>query len=159
AVARSRERLETAGVDWRSAAIEARYARAAAIAMAVTAETMIPGETFSDKLDRILTHRVYGLLIFIGIMAVVFQTIFTFAQWPMHGLEAAVSMGARWAGTWLPQGELNDLLTKGVIAGVGAVVVFLPQICLLFLFISILEDSGYMARAAFLMDRLMSRVG
>jgi hypothetical protein len=73
--------------------------------------------------------------------------------------EAAVDALAQWVGSSMPPGDLNDLITRGAIAGVGSVVIFLPQICLLFLFIGLLEDTGYMSRAAFLMDRLMSRVG
>jgi ferrous iron transport protein B len=125
----------------------------------VTTETLEVRETFSDKLDRVLTHRVWGLVIFVGIMALLFQSIFTFAKLPMDLLVAVIDGFGSWVGDSIPPGDLNDLLVNGVIAGVGAVVVFLPQILLLFLFIAILEDTGYMARAAFLMDRLMSKVG
>ncbi|MBX3734403.1 MAG: ferrous iron transport protein B [Verrucomicrobiae bacterium] len=159
AVAGARSRLEAAGVDWRSAAIEARYARVFAIASHVTTETPPDGENASDRLDRILTHRIWGLLIFVGLMALMFQSIFSFAQWPMDLLDAGVDWLAGSVSARLGPGALQDLLANGVIKGVGAVLVFLPQICLLFLFIAILEDTGYMARAAFLMDRLMSRVG
>jgi len=88
-----------------------------------------------------------------------FQSIFTFAKVPMEGLQAIVDWSGGTAGKLLPPGDLNDLLVNGAIAGAGAVAVFLPQILLLFLFIGFLEDTGYMARAAFLMDRLMSKVG
>jgi len=158
-VAAARSRLEAAGVDWRSAAIEARYARVFAIQQHVTSETSMDRETISDRMDKVLTHRVWGLLIFVGVMALMFQSIFWLAKYPMDGIKAAVDWIAAEAAGSLPPGDLNDLLSRGVIAGVGAVVVFLPQICLLFLFISLLEDTGYMSRAAFLMDRLMSRVG
>lgn len=84
AVTGARRRLEQGGVDWRSAAIEARYERVAAIQQAVTTETAGPGETVSDKLDRVLTHKVWGLLIFVGIMTLMFQGIFNLAQYPMH---------------------------------------------------------------------------
>lgn len=159
AVAAARQRLEAAGVDWRSAAIEARYARVFAITQHVVNETAPPGETFSDRLDRILTHRVWGLLIFVGIMALMFQSIFTFASIPMDALDQGVTWLADRVSGALGPGDLQDLLANGIIKGVGAVLVFLPQICLLFLFIALLEDTGYMSRAAFLMDRLMSRVG
>jgi len=159
AVAAARVRLDERKVDWRSAAIEARYVRIAEIQQVVTTETFSERETLSDKLDCVLTHKFWGLLIFVAIMTLMFQSIFTVAQAPMNWLERAID----WAGGWVSQqisaGPLNDLLGKGVIKGVGAVVVFLPQICLLFLFIGLLEDTGYMARAAFLMDRLMSKVG
>lgn len=159
AVTEARQRLEAQQVDWRSAAIEARYARVFAIAQHVTLETAPMGETASDRLDRVLTHRIWGLLIFVGIMALMFQTIFSFARIPMDALQAVVDRTAGLAAELLGPGDFQSLLTDGVIKGVGAVVVFLPQICLLFLFIALLEDTGYMARAAFLMDRLMSRVG
>ena len=155
----ARQRLEAAGVDWRSAAIEARYARLFAIEQHVTRETGPPGELLSDRIDRVVTHRVWGLLIFVAVMALMFQSIFWLAQYPMDGIEAAVDALAQWVGSSMPPGDLNDLITRGAISGVGSVVIFLPQICLLFLFIGLLEDTGYMSRAAFLMDRLMSRVG
>jgi len=159
AVHAARQRLESEGTDWRSAAIEARYARAAAIQMAVTTETAPPGETWSDRVDRFVTHRFFGPLIFAAILLTLFISIFWIAEWPKGWIESAVEALAGAVSASLPPGDLNELLSKGVITGVGSVVVFLPQICLLFLFISLLEDSGYMARAAFLMDRLMSRVG
>jgi ferrous iron transport protein B len=159
AVAEARLRLEAQSIDWRSAAIEARYARISAIEQAVVIETQPDTETFSDKLDQILTHRVYGVLIFIGMMLLLFQSIFTFAKIPMDWMTTGVDFVGKAVGKAIPPGDLNALLVDGVISGVGAVVVFLPQILLLFLFIAILEDSGYMARAAFLMDRLMSKVG
>jgi ferrous iron transport protein B len=158
-VVEARKRLEELELDWRSVAIERRYARVSEIHDAVTIEESGDAERFSDRLDRVVTHRWWGPLIFLGMMGLIFQSIFTFAQWPMELLE----MGAAWLGSVisavLAPGELRSLLVDGVVAGVGAVVVFLPQILLLFLFIGILEDSGYMARAAFLMDRLMSKVG
>jgi len=159
AVAAARKRLDAQSVDWRGAPIEWRYARVAEIQQAVTTELAPPGETLSDKLDRTLTHKVWGTLIFIAIMATMFLSIFLFAKIPMDALQAVVDwLGAR-VGQMIPPGDLNSLLVNGVIAGVGAVVVFLPQILILFFFIGLLEDTGYMARAAFLMDRLMSKVG
>jgi ferrous iron transport protein B len=159
AVAAARSRLDAAGVDWRGATIEGRYLGVAAIQRAVTTESASPGENLSDKLDRTLTHKVWGTLIFLAIMALMFQSIFTFARIPMDALQSGVGWLGGVVGHLLPPGDLNSLLVDGVIAGVGAVVVFLPQILLLFLFIGFLEDTGYMARAAFLMDRLMSKVG
>jgi len=159
AVVAARKRLETHGIDWRGAPIEWRYARIAEIQQAVTAELAPPGETFSDKLDRVLTHKIWGTLIFIGIMTLMFQSIFTFAHLPMDALQAMVDWLGGAIGKLIPPGDLNSLLVNGVVAGVGAVIVFLPQILLLFLFIGFLEDTGYMARAAFLVDRLMSKIG
>ncbi len=159
AVAAARQRLEAAGVDWRSAAIETRYTAVARIAAAVTTELQPPGETWSDRADRIITHRLWGTLIFLGMMVLLFQSIFVFAQMPMNALQYGVDWLGGVVSRVIPPGDLNSLLVNGVIAGVGAVVVFLPQILLLFLFIGLLEDTGYMARAAFLMDRVMSKVG
>ncbi|MBI5799922.1 MAG: ferrous iron transport protein B [Verrucomicrobia bacterium] len=159
AVTAARQRLEAAGVDWRTATIEARYARIAEIIAASVTEEVMTHETMSDRLDRVFTHRFWGITIFVGLMWLLFQSIFTFAKVPMDFLSSTVDGFGGWVGGLMPPGDLNDLLVNGVIKGVGAVVIFLPQILLLFLFISLLEDTGYMARAAFLMDRLMSRVG
>jgi ferrous iron transport protein B len=159
AVAAARKRLESHNIDWRSAPIEWRYARIAEIQADVTTETKPEGETLSDKLDRVLTDKVWGTVIFIAVMLLMFQSIFTLAKIPMDGIQAGVDWLGASVGGLLPQGDLNSLLVDGIIAGVGAVIVFLPQILLLFLFIGFLEDTGYMARAAFLMDRLMSKVG
>src|SRR5688572_17077493 len=92
-------------------------------------------------------------------MAMMFQGIFTFATIPMDWIDAGVGQLGQKVAANMPEGDLRSLIVDGIIAGVGAVIVFLPQICLLFLFIGLLEDTGYMARAAFLMDRLMSKVG
>jgi ferrous iron transport protein B len=155
----ARERLEKSGVDWASVTIEGRYARVGEIARAALEDRGAEGEPFSDKLDRVLTHKFWGLLIFVVIMAVMFQSIFTFARIPMDWIDAGVSWLGDRVSNGMPPGDLRSLIVDGVIKGVGAVLVFLPQICLLFLFIGFLEDTGYMARAAFLMDRLMSKVG
>lgn len=158
-VGEARKRLESAGVDWAGVAIEARYAWVAEIQERVLRSGMGLEETVSDRLDQVLTHRVWGPVIFLLLMLLMFQAIFTFAEVPMGWMESGVGWLGGWLTTWLPAGDLRDLLVDGVVGGVGAVVVFLPQILLLFLFISLLEDTGYMARAAFLMDRVMSRVG
>lgn len=155
----ARRRLDALGADWRGGSIEARYACIASIHQAVTTELSAQGETFSDRLDRVLTHKIWGTFIFVVIMLLMFQSIFTFARLPMDALQSGVDWLGNAVGNLIPPGDLNSLLVNGVIAGVGAVVVFLPQILLLFLFIGFLEDTGYMARAAFLMDRLMSKVG
>ncbi len=159
AVTAARTRIESARVDWRSAAIEARYARLGEITRATVTETHVVHETLSDRLDLVFTHKFWGLAIFVALMALMFQTIFTFAEWPMTWLVEGVGWVGRFVSERMPEGDLRSLLVDGVIAGVGSVVVFLPQICLLFFFIGLLEDTGYMSRAAFLMDRLMSRVG
>ncbi|MGC2235078.1 MAG: ferrous iron transport protein B [Pyrinomonadaceae bacterium] len=113
----------------------------------------------SEKIDRILTHKFFGLVILIAILLLVFQTIFSWASLPMDLLEKGFGALGDFAHAAMPEGILTDLIVDGIIAGVGGVLVFLPQILLLFLFISLLEDTGYMSRAAFLLDKLMSRVG
>jgi ferrous iron transport protein B len=113
----------------------------------------------SEKIDRVLTHKIFGLLILIGVLLFVFQTIFSWASLPMDLLDQGFGAIGDFVRAEMPPGILTDLVVDGIIAGVGGVLVFLPQILLLFLFISLLEDTGYMARAAFLMDKLMSRVG
>lgn len=113
----------------------------------------------SDKIDRVLTHKFFGLVILVAVLLLIFQTIFTWATVPMDLLDSGFGSLGDIVRSAMPTGVLTDLVVDGIIAGVGGVLVFLPQILLLFLFISLLEDSGYMARAAFLMDRLMSRVG
>jgi ferrous iron transport protein B len=158
-ILKARQRLEAGGIDWRSIGIEARYDRVTRIYAATTTEVSVVQETFSDRLDKVLTHKFWGMLIFVSVMAVMFQSIFTYAKGPMDLLTEGVDWLGGQISNLIPPGDLNSLIVKGIIHGVGAVIVFLPQICLLFLFISLLEDTGYMARAAFLMDRLMSKVG
>lgn len=115
--------------------------------------------TRSDRLDRVLTHPLWGSLSFAVIMAFVFQSIFSWAVPLMDGIDALFGAVGGWASGYLPEGALQSMIVDGVIAGVGGVVIFLPQICILFLFIAILEDCGYMARAALLMDRLLTPCG
>ena len=155
----ARARLAEAAPDWEASLIESRYARIGQIYRKAVTEETEPHETVSDKLDRVLTHKFWGLFIFLCLMGLIFQSIFSFAPIPMDALQGGVSALGETVRKGLPPGPLNSLLVDGVIAGVGAVIVFLPQICLLFLFIGLLEDTGYMARAAFLMDRLMTKVG
>ena len=114
---------------------------------------------FSESIDKALTHKFFGLIILVGVLLLVFQTIFSWATLPMDLLDKGFGALGDFAQANLPAGILTDLLVDGIIAGVGGVMVFLPQILLLFFFISVLEDTGYMARAAFLLDKLMSRVG
>ena len=158
-VAAARRRLEAAGVDWQGTAIGCRYARLAEIQSAVSTQKPMEHLPVSDRIDRVVTHRVWGVVIFLAIMALMFQSIFTVAGYPAGWIDAGMGAAGGWITGHMAPGALRSLLVDGVIAGVGAVVVFLPQILLLFLFIGLLEDTGYMARAAFLMDRLMGKVG
>lgn len=118
-----------------------------------------PAVNLSDRLDQVLTHRLWGTIIFFVVMTVVFQSIYSWAGPFMGIIEGAIGAAGAFAGSVLPEGALRSLVVDGVIAGVGAVVIFVPQIAILFLFIAILEDCGYMPRAAFLMDRLLSFCG
>lgn len=110
-------------------------------------------------LDRVLTHPVAGLAAFAFVMAALFVTLFSLAEIPMDAIETAVAALGDAVAARLPAGDLSSFVVDGVIGGVGGVLVFLPQICLLFFLLSLLEDSGYLARAAFVMDRLMGKVG
>jgi len=116
-------------------------------------------QTFSDRLDAWLLHPVFGWIAFLGVMFLVFWAIFSFASIPMGWIEALQGVVTTMVENLMPEGDLRSLLTDGIIAGVGGVIIFLPQIILLFLFIGLLESSGYMSRAAFLMDGFMSRAG
>ncbi|GMV95980.1 MAG: ferrous iron transport protein B [Phycisphaerae bacterium] len=113
----------------------------------------------TDRLDRIFTHKIAGLACFAGMMALLFYSIFVLAGPLMNLIAAGVDAIRELVNARLDDGPLRGLLSDGIIAGVGNVIAFFPQICILFLFIALLEDTGYMARAAFLMDRVMSRVG
>ncbi len=110
-------------------------------------------------LDQIITNRWLGFPIFIFLLYVMFQTTFSLGQYPMDWIEAGFGWLGDWISTTLPDGPVKDMLVDGVIGGVGAVIVFLPQILILYAFISFMEDSGYMARAAFIMDKLMHKMG
>jgi ferrous iron transport protein B len=115
--------------------------------------------TSSDRIDSVLTHKFWGTLVFAATMAVLFSSIFILAVPLMDLIDGAVGSLAGFVESLMPEGALRSLVVDGIIGGVGAVVIFLPQILILFLFIAVLEDCGYMARAAFLMDRLMAGVG
>ena len=116
-------------------------------------------QTFSDRIDHVLTHRVWGLVIFAAIMFLVFQSISTGASGMMDAIESLQAWIVDWVHVWLGPGTLRSLIDDGIIAGVGSVLIFLPQILILFFFIGLLEDCGYMARAAFVMDKLMTKLG
>jgi ferrous iron transport protein B len=172
------KRLADAGIDPMQADIEAHYQwidTVAAGSLVPACERLIgdgitgksgvldyetPKElTLTDRVDAILVHKFWGLLIFALIMGSLFVTIFWLAQPIMDAMQKGILFVGHWATHALPDGPLKSLLNDGVIGGVGTVVSFVPQIALLFMFLAILEDSGYLARAAFLMDKLLARVG
>src|ERR1700761_3535486 len=127
------------------------------IAAAVTQPAKPDNAT--TRIDAVVLHPVAGLLVLLVVLFVMFQAVFTWAQYPMDLLSSGFDALGQWVHDWLPAGLLQSFLQNGVISGVGSVIVFLPQILILFLFILLLEDFGYMARAAFLMDRIMGGAG
>lgn len=113
----------------------------------------------TQKIDRLLTHPVFGYVFFLLLLLIMFQAVFTLAQYPMDWIEQAFVLLGEWLRNVLPQSGWSDLLVDGVLAGVSGVAVFIPQIAFLFAFIALLEDTGYMARVSFIMDKLMRRFG
>jgi ferrous iron transport protein B len=112
-----------------------------------------------SKLDKILTHKIGGYIIFLGILFLIFQSVFEWSSVPMDFIDESFASLSTWISEHLPAGKLNDLVAQGIIPGIGGVVIFIPQIAFLFLFISLLEESGYMSRVVFLMDKTMRRFG
>lgn len=113
----------------------------------------------TKKIDNILLHKIYGYAIFLSILFLIFQAIFSWSSYPMELIENGFLIFGNQLSTLLPQGILNDLIVDGVLAGLGGIVIFVPQIAMLFAFITILEDTGYMARVSFLMDRILRQFG
>ncbi|HEY5826583.1 MAG TPA: ferrous iron transport protein B, partial [Cyclobacteriaceae bacterium] len=113
----------------------------------------------TQRIDHIVTHKVWGYLIFFGLLFLIFQSIFAWAQIPMDFIDLTFAQLADWLHQKLPEGPLFNLITQGIIPGIGGIVIFIPQIAILFAFIAILEESGYMARVVFLMDKVMRKVG
>lgn len=158
-LARARAALERADVNPLSLEAELRYGWIGQVVERTVTRPRHEERTASDRVDTVLLHRVWGVVIFVALMAVVFQAIFSWAA-PLQGvIESGIGLLARGVEALLPAGDLRSLLVNGVLGGAGSVLAFVPQIAILFLFIGFLEDSGYMARAAFVMDRLMRRVG
>jgi len=118
-----------------------------------------PGFSRSQRIDRILTHKYIGLPIFLGFLWLMFHATFTLGNYPMGWIESGVEVLSQFLNSNLPEGMLRDLLVDGVVGGVGGVIVFLPNILILFFFISLMEDTGYMARTAFIMDKVMHLFG
>jgi ferrous iron transport protein B len=114
---------------------------------------------FRSRLDRVLTHKVWGYVIFFGILMLIFQVIFDWSSYPMDFIDASFASLSEWVKNTLPPGDFTNLLAEGIISGLGGIIIFIPQIAFLFLFIAILEESGYMSRVVFLMDRIMRRFG
>lgn len=112
-----------------------------------------------SRLDRILIHKVWGYVIFFGILLLMFQAIFDWSSYPMDFIDSTFASLSEWTKNTMPSGDFTNLIAEGIIPGLGGIIIFIPQIAFLFLFISILEESGYMSRVVFLMDRVMRRFG
>jgi len=147
------------GAKWKAGDPAARRAFGLTVSQLAARRSSIHSSRLSDRLDLFLLHPIFGWFFFIGIMFALFWSIFSFASIPMGWIESLQDFLIGSVQGIMSEGDLRDLITQGVIGGVGAVVIFLPQILLLFFFIGLLESSGYMARAAFLMDGFMARVG
>ena len=158
-VEKTRGQLDEMQVPWRMLETILRYDQIDELYSKVVREERNAGASLSVRLDRVFTHRVAGPVIVLAVFALVFQSIFSWAETPMNAIEDGVGALGALVYQLLPEGLLRNLLVDGVIAGVGAVLVFLPQILFLFFFLALLEDTGYMARVAFLMDRFMKSMG
>lgn len=159
-VEESRRQLEkTWGEDAAVLVAERRYGFLGGTVREVQREDLNRRVVLSEQVDKVLTHQLFGFPIFLFFIWLLFQMTFTLGELPMNWIETGVASSKDAVQTWLPEGWGRDLLASGVIGGVGAVLVFLPQIMLLFLGISFLDDTGYMARVAFIMDRIMHALG
>jgi len=158
--AEARVKEETA-VDSETAIMDAKYGFINGALAEAGFQRGIEQDTYRTThfIDNILSNKYLGFPIFFLILFVMFQTTFALGQYPMDWIEAGVGWLGEWIGSALPEGPVRSMLVDGVIGGVGAVIVFLPQILILYFFISLMEDSGYMARAAFIMDKLMHKMG
>ncbi|MFC3198398.1 ferrous iron transport protein B [Parapedobacter deserti] len=116
-------------------------------------------EHFTERLDRLLVHPLWGYAIFFALLLLIFQAIYTWSGPFMDGIDNGFAWLASRAGEWLPAGPINGLITDGIIAGIGGIVIFIPQIAILFIFISLMEESGYMSRVVYLMDRWLKPFG
>ncbi len=154
-----RRRLDATEPGWRSDEVEGLYETIERVRSRAVIAPGAPRDPARERIDRVLTHRVWGPAIFVLLMGAVFQSVFAWAQPAMDAIDWLVGRFGGWVEGLMSAGPLRSLVVDGVIAGVGTTITFVPQIAILFLFLSILEDSGYMARAAFIMDRLMGKVG
>ena len=159
-VAAARVQEET-GSDSETAIMDAKYGFINGALKEAGYVTGTKEDTYrtTHRIDHILSHKVWGFPVFFAILFIMFQTTFMLGQYPMDWIDAGVEWLGEWIGTTMEDGPLRSMLVDGVIGGVGSVIVFLPQILILYCFISIMEDSGYMARAAFIMDKLMHKMG
>lgn len=158
-VARVRSHAERGGRNLDLEVISHRYSRIDRILETAQRQPRDPARSWTHRIDSVLTHRLWGALAFVAVMFVVFQALFSWAEPAIALIEDGVALLQDGVRATMPSGPLVDLLIDGIIAGVGNVVVFVPQIALLFFFIGLLEDLGYLARVAFVIDRLMGSIG
>jgi ferrous iron transport protein B len=154
-----RRRLDETYPEWRTEEPAGLYEAIEDVMRRVVRRSGEVQERRRERIDRILTHRVLGPVFFVLVMGAIFQSVFEWAAPAMDLIDAGISRLGAFIGALLPEGPLRSLIVDGIIAGVGATVIFVPQIAVLFLFLSVMEATGYMARAAFIMDRIMGRVG
>jgi ferrous iron transport protein B len=158
-LAGARDALRALGLKPEAVEADARYGWIGGVLERTLTRRERTTENWSHRIDAVALHRTAGPLIFLVVMALVFQSVFTWATPLQDAIESVILAIGQRVGALLPAGDLQSLVVDGVFAGMGSVLVFLPQIAFLFAFIGLLEQSGYMARAAFLMDRVMRRVG
>ncbi len=154
-----RREMEAAEPGWEDRLVSDRYAAVERLLSENLERPLTQKTSRTEKIDRLLLHPVWGFLCLLAVLTVLFYLIFTIAEGPMGWIEAVFTSLGNWVQDHMPAGDLRDLIVQGVIAGVSGVLVFLPQILILFFFIGLMEDTGYMARIAFIMDWLMSKVG
>ena len=145
--------------DSEQAITDAKYGFITGALKETFTESQLEREQTTRVIDSIVTHRIWGYPIFFLFLYIMFEGTFVLGEYPMMGIEWLVEQFGNLVGTYMPAGPLKDLVVDGIIGGVGGVIVFLPNILILYFFISLLEDSGYMARAAFIMDKIMHRMG
>lgn len=153
------KRWEGEGTDWAGTLVNSRYDSISTLCAEVVQRQSSVGPSVSDRIDKVVTHPFWGWATLGALMTLIFFSIFSFAEAPMNWIDDQTALLADWVKAHMADGDLRSLITDGAIGGVGGVIKFLPQILILFFFIGLLESTGYMARAAFIMDRLMSRVG
>lgn len=158
-ITQRRARIEAAGESLAEVEARVRYRWIDGVVQRTTSRERALRRSTTENIDRIVTHKLLGLLLFVGLMTLCFQAIYTWAGPLMDLIDRTVAVTGQVVASLFAEGALRSLVADGVIAGVGGVLVFLPQILILFLFLAILEDCGYMARAAFLLDRWMGFVG
>jgi ferrous iron transport protein B len=158
-VAKARAELDASGIDHQRAEVVSRYRWITPMVARVATRRASEHKTWTDRIDAVVTHRIAGPILFFLLLGVIFQSVFAWAVPAMEAIDGGVTSFGSAVGQAMPEGPVRGLLVDGVIAGVGAVIIFLPQILILFFFLGLLEDTGYMARAAFIMDRVMNRIG